>query len=120
MTPEKVLTPYTIYDLERLYGPFITDTENQTEYFECYDDAVAAGNKASWTAKGKPKYHLPHNFLYHIWTVVEGDECKYIVQGVHKVNRVHLYYVTTKPHNNECEMIFLWEDTTSLNNTQRR
>ena len=97
------MTQYSITDLERLYGPFITDTQNQTEYFERYFRAVAAGNKVSCT----------NNFLYHIWTVVEGDECKYIVQGVHKVNRVHLYYVTTKPHNNECEMIFLWEDTTS-------
>jgi len=101
---------YSITDLGEQYGPFITDSENQTEYYGCFEDAVAAGNKASWIAKGKPGYHLPHNFVYHIWTVVDGDECKHIVQGVHKVNRVHLWFVTTKPHDQKCEIVFRWED----------
>ena len=36
----------------------------------------------------------------NIWTLVDGEDGTYIVEGLHYVNRVG-YFVTGVPHNNE-------------------
>lgn len=43
----------------------------------------------------KARVH-PDDALLHVWTLVDGDEGQYVVDGYHLVNRVG-YFLTAKP-----------------------
>lgn len=78
------------------YGPLIKP-EASVDYFENLYQAICAATKIDGVSS-------PTN---HLWTIVEAEDSLYILPGNRLVDRVHMWVVTTKPHNST-ENTYTW------------
>ena len=76
------------------FGPIISPPN--VEYFEDYEEAIEAAKKLD--------EEVPAN---HFWTIVEYEDEMWVCEGNRLVNRMHMWLVTTEPHNFEGHE-FLW------------
>ena len=81
---------------EDMFGPTITPSSDETEYFEDHAEAVEAAKNLN---KEEP--------LLHFWTITEEEGEMWVCEGNRFVNRMHMWLVTTKPHGFEGNA-FLW------------
>ena len=81
---------------EDMFGPTITPSSDEIEYFDDHAEAVEAAKNLN---KEEP--------LLHFWTITEEDGEMWVCEGNRFVNRMHMWLVTTKPHGFEGNA-FLW------------
>lgn len=86
--------------LTDMFGPVIASNRDGEEY-EYFEDFIKARAAAEVLNSSGP--------LNHLWTVVAADDeqALYIQEGSRFVNRMHMWLVTTRPHNFDGN-IFLW------------
>lgn len=82
----------------KMFGPFmVPDSEDEgILYFQNFGKAVEAAESLN---KDEP--------MNHFWTIVEAENEQWVLEGNRLVNRMHMWLVTTKPHNFEGND-FLW------------
>ena len=81
---------------EDMFGPIITPTSDDIEYFEDHAEAVEAAKALNGEEP-----------LLHFWTIIDEEEDMWVCEGNRFVNRMHMWLVTTKPHNFDGNT-FLW------------
>ena len=86
--------------MERMFGPIIKPetAEEGRDWFDNFSEAVDAA-----------KLLNSESPMSHFWTIIEADneDALYVDEGNRLVNRMHMWLVTTRPHNFDGN-IFLW------------
>lgn len=83
---------------EAAFGPIILpqNADDGVDYFEDHSEAIRAAEVLN-----------SEDPLSYFWTIVEAEDEQWVCEGNRFVNRMHMWFVTTKPHNFEGNE-FLW------------